>query len=910
MFRYSSHIPERSNLNMLTTQKKNNNNYWTLSNDQVALSLGINTTIGHNKEEAAAILSKDGNNTIILRKEKSPLHVLISQFASPIIWLLMFSTGLSFFLGEWLDGVAIGIVIIINAAIGFIMEMQARRSMHALMKMTVVTSMVLRDGQVSSVKSENIVRGDVLFLEGGDMVTADARLIKVSQLEVDESVLTGESLPVFKVTKALPANTPMAERTNMVYKGSFITKGNGFAVVVNTGMSTELGTIADISNKAIHTVTSLEKKIEQLSKKLIWITLILVLLVFIAGLLYKHGWIIMLKTAVALAVASIPEGMPVVTTLALAYGMLLMAKHGVIVKKMSSIETLGGISAICTDKTGTLTQNKIEVAHVHTAGKDADVKVNVPAANLSWKQDLTIADTGAFKQLCKISALCNTANFRFENGVEIESGDPLETALLKMVYCTPLKPVDYRLMFPLAATIPFSSETRIMATLHKDSDQYYIAVKGSIEDVLGYCKTEYQESGINLLTDGKKQQWLKIAEKHAAAGLRLLAFAFSSVPEKKTDLLQNLTLAGYIAFIDPPRPEVAQSVQLCREAGIRVVMITGDHPATAMNIALQLGIASRHDKVMSGKMMHPYAQLNAADKQKWLETNVFARVSPEQKLDLVKIYQEHSLTVAMIGDGVNDAPAIKKADIGIAMGKGGTQVAQDVADMVLKNNSFSSVVLAVRQGRIIFDNIRKFVIYLLSSNLSELFVIGTVTAANLPFQLIPLQILFINLITDLLPALALGITKGAPDIMQQKPHKTGTPILDKKRWIAIITYAFIIAAIAMSAVWVAHVFLPSKKGIDNNILFYTLIFSQLFHVFNMSFDSNLPFFKTEIFRNIYAWYAVASCTVISLICIWIKPVRTTLGIVIDDWKEWMIVLSFSLFSVILIRIFKKLKWLI
>ncbi|WP_170302747.1 cation-translocating P-type ATPase [Chitinophaga oryziterrae] len=885
--------------------------YWAQNDKLLAEILNVDPALGLTLNEAAARLDKEGPNSIMLQKDKPVWLVLISQFASPLIWLLLFSTVLSFFFGEYLDGIAIGIVIIINASIGFAMEMQAQHSMRALMKMTTITSKVLREGQITEIASEEIVRGDVLFVEGGDMVTADARLIKAAQVQADESVLTGESLPVEKEPRILSADTQMADRTNMLYKGTFITRGNGIALVVNTGMSSELGTVAGMVKVAQHAATPLEKKISDLSKKLIRGTLVLVVMVFIAGILYNRGIILMLKTAIALAVAAIPEGLPVVCTLALAYGMLLMARKGVIVKKMSSVETLGGVNVICTDKTGTLTQNRIEVSHIQVNGKRSDITVNIPAASLLWQQDDSIAGTIAFQQVCRIAALCNTASFRLDNEIQTESGDPLETALLKMVHCTSLKPADYQRMFPLVTTIPFSSDTRIMATLHSNNNRYYLAVKGSIEDVLNYCTAECKDNNINPLTDKQKEHWLSLAEKQATSGLRVLGFAFRSMSDRQTELLNDLTFAGYIGFMDPPRQEVSQSIRLCREAGIRVIMITGDHPATAKNIALQLGITTTPGAAaMTGKQMRPYQQLTSAEKKKWLNTSVFARVTPEQKLDLIKVYQEQKMIVGMVGDGVNDAPAIKKADIGIAMGQRGTQVAQEVADMVLKNESFSFIVLAIRQGRIIFDNIRKFVVYLLSSNLSELLVIATIAILNLPFQLLPLQILFINLVTDLLPALALGITPGAPDIMQRKPYLKATDIIDRKRWIAIITYAFIIAVNAVIAVAVGHRFLPPEKNRDNNILFYTLILAQVLHVFNMSFNRNIPLYKTEVFRNRYVWYAVISCVVIVWLSWWIKPVRMALGVVIHDWQDWFIILSCSLLSLIFIRLCKKLKWVI
>jgi len=410
--------------------------------------------------------------------------------------------------------------------------------------------------------------------------------------------------------------------------------------------------------------------------------------------------------------------------------------------------------------------------------------------------------------------------------------------LLKMVFCTSKNHDYYKRHFPKEDEIPFSSDTKVMATLHRNGQGYYVAAKGAVEELLNYCTSVIEGDEIISLTDEKRKCWLKTAETKAESGLRMLAFAFSVKSEKQKNFLQELTLAGLIGFIDPPRPEVSAAIEECKSAGIKVVMITGDHPATAKNIALQLGLMENSGEVMHGNSMKPYNQLTKEDKERWLEASVFARVTPEHKLDLVTLFQEKKMVVGMTGDGVNDAPALKKADIGIAMGQRGTQVAQEVADMVLKDDSFSSIVMAIKQGRVIFDNIRKFVIFLLSCNLSELLIIATAAVLNLHFQLFPLQILFINLVTDVLPALALGVTEAAPHIMQRKPYSSQVSIIDKKRWSAIFAYSTVIAITTIGAVFVSHELLHGRENwnaeLCNNILFYTLIFSQILHVFNMS----------------------------------------------------------------------------
>ncbi|MBU1821837.1 MAG: HAD-IC family P-type ATPase, partial [Bacteroidetes bacterium] len=757
---------------MLTGNIENIKAAWANDDKSILSQLQADPEGGLSSAEAEKRLALAGYNKIEAGKKMSILGILANQFISPFVLLLVIAAALSLFFKEWLDGIAIIAVIVINAVIGFLMEFKAERSMEALKKLTSVPARVVRDGKLTEIPSVEVVPGDILFVEGGDMITADARVIQASQFETDESALTGESLPVEKNTKILQQDASLAERHNMLYKGTFVTKGNGRAVVVHTGMLTELGSVARLVQQAEQAATPLEKKIQQFSKKLIWITVALLVIIFAAGILNGQKVVQMLETSIALAVAAIPEGLPIVATLALALGMLRMAKHNVIVKKLSAVETLGGTNVIVTDKTGTLTQNKIEAAYVMVNGAASRMKVDIDHSSIRFADDNTIINLPAYTQLHRIAALCNTASYNYDGQTEKESGDPLEVGLQKMVFSSLTKPEEHQRLFPKVDEIPFSSDTKIMATLHKNSDDYYIAAKGAVEELLSYCTSVSKGNEIIELTDDIRNQWLADAEKNAQSGLRMLAFAFKYSREKEIDFLHDLTLAGLIGFLDPPRPEVLSAIEECKSAGIKVVMITGDHPATAKNIAIQLGLAKEDDEVMHGNAMKPYDQLTDDDKEKWLNTSVFARVTPEHKLNLITLFQEKKMIVGMTGDGVNDAPALKKADIGIAMGRRGTQVAQEVADMVLKDDAFSSIVIAIKQGRVIFDNIRKFVIFLLSCNLSELLVVATASVLNLHFQLFPIQILYINLITDVLPALALGVTEAAPHIMQRKPYSS------------------------------------------------------------------------------------------------------------------------------------------
>lgn len=861
-------------------------------------------------EEANRRLQLFGLNKITAGNKVNPLLIFFNQFISPFVLLLLLAAGLSFFFKEWLDGIAILVVVLVNAVIGFWMEYGAERSMEALKKLTSVPARVVRDGKLVEIPSEEVVPGDVLFVEAGDMITADARILQSAQLQTDESALTGESLPVEKRAGVLSEAIPLAERTNMLYKGTHVSRGNGRGFVIHTGMKTELGAIAKMVQQADQAATPLEKKIQAFSKKLIWITVVLIVLIFLAGLLNGHPLVQMLETSIALAVAAIPEGLPIVATLALAFGMLRMARHKVIVKKLSAVETLGGTTVICTDKTGTLTQNKIEAAFLQVDEAASRISLDTKTSRINWLDTKTVAEKKSFQELIKIAALCNTATYERDGDIEKSSGDPLEIGLLKMVFHSGHELQDLVKAFEKIDEVPFSSETKVMATLHRKGG-YYVAAKGAVEELLSYC-TRVTESGqLVTIDERKKQQLLRLAEEKAQSGLRMLAFAYkeSAVPE--TNFFRDLTLAGFVGFIDPPREDVPAAIAECRDAGIKVVMITGDHPATAKNIASQLGLATSEDDVILGSQMKPFAELNDAAKERWMKAPVFARVTPAQKLDLVTLFQERKMVVGMTGDGVNDAPALKKADIGIAMGERGTQVAQEVADMILKNDSFSSIVLAIKQGRAIFDNIRKFVIFLLSCNLSELFIVSTASVFSLHFQLFPLQILFINLVTDVLPALALGVTEAAPHIMKRKPYASNTSIIDRKRWASVFTYSTTLTMTTIAAVLTSHEWLHKEEGwngeLCNNILFFTLMFSQILHVFNMSFERGLSFFKSEVFTNKYVWYAVISCTLLALLPSWVPAFRNVLQISLYGWKDWIIVATYSFLSLLLIQASKKLK---
>jgi len=846
---------------------------------------GVNADAGLSADEVSKRRIQFGENQISYARAVSKWKLLARQFKSPLVVLLLLATGLSFLFNEWLDGIAILVVIVINAVIGFLMEFKASRSLEALNKLSTQYVRVLRNSKLSTIKANELVPGDMAFFEAGDVVSADARICKQAQLQANESSLTGESLPVNKITSPLPDNTLLADQRNMLFKGTYILRGNAWAVVTKTGMNTELGKIAHLVQREEQAATPLEEKLEQFSRQMINVTSVLVAIIFFVGWIGGRELIVMLQTSIALGVAAIPEGLPIVATIALANGMIRMAANNVIVRKLSAIETLGGTNVICTDKTGTLTENRMTV-------------VDFPK------------DNATHSRLIDACILCNTAEIDPSGN---ESGDPLEIALLNFIQ-SPARIAHTRAQFPKLREVPFSSETKRMATAHQHDDRITVFAKGASEEIVQLSNQIFDQGVVHTLDDNAKQNLLTQAHQLSSRGYKVIAFAFTEHAFMPEDLFSELIFLGFVSLIDPPRKNIAKDIEECKLAGIKVIMVTGDHAATAAEIARQIGIQPIADAtVINGSSMKAFDKLNTADKQMWMNTTVFARVTPVQKLDLVKVFQEAHCVVGMTGDGINDAPALKKADIGIAMGMRGTQVAQEVADMVLKDDSFSSIVTAIREGRIIFENIRKFVIFLLSCNLSELMIIATCAIFNLHFQLLPLQILFINIITDVLPALALGLTRGGPAVMKKFPRQISEPIIDTRHWRAIIGYSIVITISCIVAVYFVHTSLHDANAMDhrkcNSILFITLIVTQLLHVFNMN-SAESGFLHSGVFRNKFIWYALLICFASMAALFLIPVIRTILSVTILSVEDWTIVAGSSALSLVTIQFAKRRRWMI
>ncbi|WP_417526136.1 cation-translocating P-type ATPase [Marinovum sp.] len=671
-----------------------------LTSAEVAARLSVTPGTGLSRSEAARRRERFGPNRLREQKPVSALVLLGHQFRSVIVWLLAAAAVFSLLVGDNVEAAAIGTVLALNAAIGFFTELRAARSMEALQKMADVRTRVRRDGQEQTIDARDLVPGDVVLLEGGDVVTADLRLVSASNLQADESVLTGESAPVEKsytVSSDLAAN----ERPSMVFKGTSITQGACEAIVVGTGMNTELGRISRLAESATAEASPLEVRLERLGRTLIWLTLVMAAGTVAAGLYRGHEFAEMVRTGIALAVAAIPEGLPVVATLSLARGMWRMARRNAMIRRLSAVETLGATTLILTDKTGTLTENRMTAVHYLLEGGEVDLE-----------EGAVPNPSEAFQLALKIGALCNTAELGRDGGED--NGDPMELALLKAAEATGQ---GERISLKQLAQHAFDPQRRMMATVHDAPEGVLVAVKGAPEAVLAACTQVLAPTGISPLDDAARAQWLRRNQDEAASGLRTLGLAMKQATAADADPYTDLVLLGIVCLADPLRPEIPSAIAACRAAGIRVVMVTGDHAATASRIARDAGIAQEDSGVVEGREILGLESAGDDLLTRLRAADVVARVAPDTKLALVALHQRGGQIVAMTGDGVNDAPALRKADIGVAMGQRGTQVAREAAHMVLKDDDFATIVEAVRQGRVIFGNIRKFIIYLMSCNL-------------------------------------------------------------------------------------------------------------------------------------------------------------------------------------------------
>ncbi len=870
---------------------------WSCSSEAALQALSVDPDRGLDANEVQRRTRAWGRNELAPTRPRSAFSILLGQFKSVVVLLLLGAGLLALLFSEFVEGLAIFAVILINATIGFLTEWRAIRSMEALRQLARTECVLLRDGRISRAPANVLVPGDIVVLEAGDLVPADLRLVATAKLAADESTLTGESLPVKKRDEVLDAETRVLDRHNMVFKGTCITRGSGKGVVVATGTNTEFGKIFEQVVAAREHQTPLEARLNALGAGLAWAIVGIAFLIGVAGILAGRELFLAIEVAIALSVAAIPEGLVIVATIALARGMWRLAKQNALVTRLSAVETLGATSVILTDKTGTLTENRMTVSTVLLDGFDVEVDTEGEAAE--WRDGgnpLNERQAELLHDALRCAALCNNASWDKDAESATKGvGDPTELALLVAAGTCGLWRRELLRGEPEIHEDPFDPDSKRMATVHQLESGLHIAVKGAPETILPLCVAVRRgDGGEDALSPAELQRWLQRAEELGAQGLRTIALAERVVPAEVDDHFSQLVLLGIVGMEDPARKGVDLAIRRCHQAGISVVMVTGDHAATARQIAVETGILAAAD---SSERLLGGAQVDRlfaeGKKERLLAARVFSRVTPEQKLKLIDLYQQSGHVVAMTGDGVNDAPALKKADIGIAMGRRGTAVAKEAAVMVLQDDEFNTIVAAVSHGRAIFANIRKFVVYLMSCNTSEVLVVTLATISGAPLPLLPLQILFLNLVTDVFPALALGVGRGSRLSMSRSPRPANESILTRAHWMRIGLYGVVMATSVLAAMAISMFYLDFDHHQAVTVAFSTLALAQMWHVFNMR-DEVRRVVNNEITRNRWIWAALLICLALVLAAIYVPALGDVLELGDPGAAGWALIIPASL----------------
>ncbi len=848
---------------------------------------------GLSSAEAGQRLLHYGANSIEEAHKVSLLRIFMSQFASPIVWVLIAAMIISILAREWTDFWVIAAIVILNAVLGCVQEYRAEEAIEALKKMVSLKAKVLRDGKVVELDASQIVPGDIVLLETGDKVPADARLVEAVNLATQEAALTGESTPVLKSTETLHDHVAVADQRNMVFSGTIVTNGRGKAVVVSTGMATEIGRIAKLIKETKAEPTPLQNKLSSLSKMLGVLVILIALIVFGAGVLYGLPVFEMFLAAIALAVAAIPEGLPAVVTVALALGVQRMAKRNALVRKLPSVETLGACSVICADKTGTMTHNQMTVKHIYANHESVAVSGSgySPEGKFARNPD-------QFSLLLKIGALNNNAKVEQENHDWKAIGDPTEAALIVSARKAGINVERLNISYPRLREIEFTSERKIMTTVHRKGAKLLVCTKGAPEVIVRLCTRQLLHGKIVRFSRADAERVLAMNEAYANRALRVLGFAFKEItPGSKEKLESDLIFVGLQAMIDPPRCEVKEAIEKCRSAGIKVVMITGDHLTTAKAISKELGITG---KAITGVELDHITDLEPVVE----EIGIYARINPCHKLRIVEALQKKGHVVAVTGDGVNDAPALKKADLGIAMGITGTDVAKEASAMVLADDNFATIVRAIEEGRVIFDNIKKFVEYLLSSNMGEVLTLFTGIILGWPLPVTALMILWINLVTDGAPALALGIDPPEPGVMKRRPRKIEENIVNKSRGTMILLIGLIMM---LGTLFVFDLYDPGTQlAKAQTMAFTTLMLFQMFNVLNQR-SEHASLFAVGMFKNIWLWAAIIVSIGLQFAVIEIPFLQHLFGTVHLAAKDWLIAIGVSASVLVFGEIVKLLK---
>ncbi|MBI1971118.1 calcium-transporting P-type ATPase, PMR1-type [Candidatus Woesearchaeota archaeon] len=864
----------------------------------------LNTRLtGLSSDEAARRLQAYGKNEVQQKKGESALQLFFDQFKSPIVWILIGAVVISALEEEFIDAVVISLILILNAILGFVQEYKAEKTIEALQKLASFHARVVRDGKEMSIEAKDVVPGDIILLEVGEKIPADIRLFELVDMETQEGMLTGESMPVTKKLLLFPESTPIADQKNMAFAGTIIARGHGKGVVCRTGMDTEIGKIARLIQETESEPTPLQKKLKKLGTVLGIGTIVICAIIFFAGVLKGEDPAKFLIVAVALAVAAIPEGLPAIVTISLAIGVQRLAKHNVLLRKLPSGETLGCTTVICTDKTGTLTHNEMTIKRLWVD----NTTITVSGSGYSLQGEFS-ATTPTLRRVLEIGALNNDAKL---SGNTI-LGDPTEGALL---VSAAKNKIDYQLLnikHKRVDEIPFTSERKRMVTVHCYESGNVVYVKGAVDVLLNLCTFIEINGKKEMLTRQKKQEILEKNELFAKDALRVLGFAYKKIKgnEKKELYEKDLIFVGMQAMIDPPREEVKASIATCHKAGIRVVMITGDHIATAVAIAKEIGIDGR---ALGGH------DIDTIDLDSCVEDiRIYARVNPEHKLKIVEALKKKGHIVAMTGDGVNDAPALKRADIGVAMGLTGTDVTKEAADIILTDDNFTSIVRAIEVGRSIYDNIQKFVIYLLSSNMGEVLTLFLAILLGFPLPVAAIMLLWINLVTDGLPAIALGLEPEEKDIMNRPPRKPKSQIVSKTRGAYLLTLSCIMSGgtlllfvwALLQRGWVFGTELHQGEAYiyATTMAFTSLVMFQMFNVINCRSDHQ-SIFKLGLFSNMKLIGAIGVSILLHLSVVYgpLEKVFGTTALSLADWLLILLVTSSVVWFGELVKLYRRIR---
>jgi Ca2+-transporting ATPase len=878
-------------------QERGQHGVWHASAPDQVLALLHSSAQGLSRAEAETRLRRHGPNEMRLAPPVSMAALLLAQFRSLVVLLLAAAALLALLVGDRADALAIAAVLLINTALGFFTELRARRALHALLRIDITHATVVRDGRAQDLDARMLVPGDVIQLEAGQHVPADARLLNTLELQVIEAPLTGESIPVSKdAAVVLDAATPLAERANVVYKATAVASGRARAIVFATGSETEVGRLGGLASALPDEKTPLERKLDQLGRRMALLSLAAAALVAVVGLLRGMALDQVLETAVALAVAAVPEGLPAVATITLAIGVHRMARRNAIVRRLPSVETLGAVTVICTDKTGTLTAGEVTATVFWIGGREITLEGAgyLPQGGFFEKnhpieplQDPVVA------QVLRAVALANRADLHRVGEEWIGRGDPTELALLVAAAKAGLHRPTLHDELPEVAEVPFSSERRWMATVHRNpaTNALHTHVKGAAANVLSLCSRIWLPDGVQPLDAARRKIVLDTDAELAGRGLRVLAVAAGPVSGGTEQDIRDLEFIGLIGLIDPPAPGVKETIATFRQAGIRTVMITGDQKRTAEAVAGMLDMLRAADQIIDGVQLEQLSDEQLMDRLP--RTAAFSRITPDAKLRLVGAYQRRGDIVAMIGDGINDAAALRKADIGVAMGRRGTDVAKEAAAVVLQDDRFQTIGVAIQQGRVIFDNIRKFVFYLFSCNLAEMLVLLGAGAAGLPLPLLPLQILWLNLVTDTFPALALAVEPGEPAVLQRAPRNPQQAIMSRRFLRSVFFYAALITAASLGAFLIGLRYFPAQAA---TMAFMTLALAQTFHLGTARSTGHV--LGRHAFTNRTAFGAVLLVVLLQLATLYYAPLAQLLRTVPLHGPPWLVVAVMSVLPAI------------